>query len=102
MDQYIVQESFQSKNEDQQKRVRCLLIECYCNIAIVSIKIENYAVALDACDQSLSIDPKHVRALYLRSKARILPKSSGALEQKMAILDLEAIMKIAPSNNAAM
>jgi len=102
MDKDVVEVIFQSKNDSQLKSVSSLLRVCYCNIAIVSIKAENYQTAIDACNESLLIDNENVRALYLRSKARVLPKSSGALEQKMAIADLEAAINIDPHNPAVM
>lgn len=94
----MIQVVFQSDNETDMKRVHCLLLMCYCNIALVSIKAKVYGVAIDACNESLSIDSKNIKALYLRSRARVLPKSSGALEQKRAIIDLESAIQIDPRN----
>ena len=72
------------------------MITCYKNIALAGMKLMRFKLAIEACDEALSIDPNNSKALYIRAKARITPKSSGVLEMNEAIGDLEAALKIAP------
>ena len=74
------------------------LISVYNNIAIVSIKTEQFINAIAACNCALRLDERNVKALYLRSKARFTPKSCSVAEEEMAIRDLMAARKIDPQN----
>jgi len=88
----------QPSTQTQKLQVTEHLISAYNNIAIVSIKTEQFINAIAACNCALRLDERNVKALYLRSKARFTPKSCGAAEEEMAIRDLVAARKIGPQN----
>ena len=80
-------------------QVKEFLISCYLNISIVSINTKNFSLAIDACNEVLHYhNPSHVKALFLRSKALVAPKSAGATEDDMAIKDLTLALQIEPRN----
>lgn len=82
------------------EKVQSFLDTCYTNIAVASTKAENFSLALDACNQVLQYNRFHVKALYLRSKALVVPKSAGATENDMALRDLRTALKVEPHNEA--
>jgi tetratricopeptide (TPR) repeat protein len=47
------------------------------NIAACNLKLKEYDVAILACDEALTIDPKNVKALYRKARAHILPINAG-------------------------
>ena len=74
------------------------MITCYKNIALAGIKMKQFKLAIIACNEALSINPNNSKALYIRAKARITPMSSGVLDMKEAIDDLEIALKVAPDD----
>lgn len=79
-------------------QVQNFLITCYTNIALASLKNNNFSLATDACNEVLKVNAAHVKALYLRSKAVVAPKSAGATEDEMALKDLKQALTIEPEN----
>ena len=62
------------------------------------MKCHIYSMVIEACDQVLKYDDNHVKALYLKSKAMITPKSAGAVEDEMAMRNLKLALKREPNN----
>jgi len=89
---------YESKNEDEMNAVCSVCLKCYTNIAATALKIERYTVALEACTLALVMDPQNVKALFLRSKARTIPKYSGISDLKLALQDLDKALSINPGN----
>ena len=98
MDQFITEVTFTSSSVAEAARVQSFLIRCYTNLAIVYLKTKNYDDAIKACTEALSLDDRNVKALYLRSEARIIPKSCGAAEEELALQDMKRALKIEPEN----
>ena len=80
------------------EQVHDLLITCYVNIAVVNTRAKKYALVIEACDEVLRLTPNHTKALFLRSKAFVTPKSAGTTEDEMAIKDLKLALKFEPDN----
>lgn len=97
-DQDITETSFNSDIKSEINDVQDFLMTCYTNIAIACIKTKQFALALDACNEVLRLKPSHVKALYLRSKALVSPKSAGATEDEMAISNLKMALMMEPKN----
>ncbi|OWZ12904.1 hypothetical protein PHMEG_00013855 [Phytophthora megakarya] len=89
---------FKCDGPEDQKRLDTLKISCYLNIAVAKFKLKEYPVCIQACDDTLELDPKNVKAYYRRAQALITPASSGALEFDRAISDLQKAYAIDPEN----
>jgi hypothetical protein len=68
----------------------------------VCLKARNFNLAIEACNYAIEVEPLSVKALYLRSKARLTSKSAGDLEESLARQDLQAAKKIDPLNQIVM
>ena len=69
-------------------RVLFLFQSCYLNISLNCQKMAEHDIAIQACDCVLELDPASSKALFRRAMSRIAPKSSGGLEQDLALKDL--------------
>lgn len=68
----------------------------YSNRALVSIKTENYALALYDAKDAVKMDPTYVKAYYRQGSAHL------ALNQlENAIADFKAVCKMQPNNKDA-
>jgi len=97
-DDFLEEKAFQPSNENQRRQVLEHMINVYNNIAIVSIKVEQFGNAIAACDSALLLDQRNVKALFLRSKARCTPKSCGTIEEGLAMKDLMIARRVDPKN----
>lgn len=101
-DEFLQEEYFRSTNELERLKCHELLVRLYTNLAIVYLKIGYFRQAVLSCNDALELDPVCVKALYLRSKARLGPKSGGSAEEILAMKDLKTARKIDPSNDIIM
>ena len=97
-DEDIQEIEYSSLDENEMKQVQNLLTTCYINIAVVNLRAQNYSSVIETCNEVLRYDPNHVKGLFLRSKALVTPKSSGATEDDMAMKDLKIALNIEPEN----
>lgn len=98
-DDFIMEMSFESQNEEEKKAVKEFLIKCYKNLALCNLQMNQHSVSIAACNEALALNPGDAKALFVRSKARADPKSAGAAELDMAIKDLCLARKIDPKNS---
>ncbi|KAL8010608.1 putative tetratricopeptide-like helical domain superfamily [Plasmopara halstedii] len=89
---------FKCDNSNDQNRLESLKVACYLNIAAAKFKLKEYPICICACDDTLEIEPKSVKALYRRALALITPASSGATEFDRALLDLRKAYAIDEEN----
>ncbi|KUF93611.1 hypothetical protein AM588_10006110 [Phytophthora nicotianae] len=89
---------FKCADPEDQKQLDALKVSCYLNIAVAKFKLKEHPVCIRACDDTLELDPKNVKAYYRRAQALITPASSGALEFDRAISDLQKAYAIDPEN----
>ena len=103
-DKFIVEVEYKGKDEKEYQQLNQFLVNCYNNIALVSIKMQDYSLAVKACDFAIavSVDTQKDKSFYLRARARLAPKSSGAVDQELAKLDLQMALKHNPGNKATM
>lgn len=97
-DEFLKEECFCSTNELENIKCQELLVCLYTNLAIVSLKIGQFAQAILCCNDALALHPTCVKALYLRSKARLGPKSARNTDEILAMRDLKTARKIDPEN----
>ena len=70
-------------------KIKDFMKSCYLNIALNCQKMNEHDIAIKACDEVIDeIDSYNAKALYRRAMSRIAPKSSGGLEQDLAMKDL--------------
>jgi hypothetical protein len=100
-DQFITEVEYECKTEKERHELKGFLVACYNNIALVSCKMNDFSLAVDACDYAIAIDGRNDKTLYLRARARLDPKSSGAVEETLARSDLSMALKINPENREA-
>jgi tetratricopeptide (TPR) repeat protein len=86
------------KSEEQTEEVKSCLITSYLNIAICSLKLEQWKEAESACDEVLKIDDKNVKALYRKAQAISSPSSAGPEEYKKSMKLLKSALTIDPKN----
>jgi hypothetical protein len=101
MDRFIAEIEYECKSEDERRELDRFLVVCYNNIALASCRMNIFSLAVDACDCAIAIDGRNDKAYYLRSRARIGPKSSGAPEETMARGDLLRALEINSDNREA-
>ena len=97
-DEDVKKIEFESSNKTEVVQVQLFLINCYINIAVANTKAKNYALTIDTCNEVLRLDPFNVKALFLRSKAYVSPKSAGATEDDLAMKDLKFALTLEPEN----
>mmetsp|Transcript_31027 Transcript_31027/g.93056 ORF Transcript_31027/g.93056 Transcript_31027/m.93056 type:complete len:338 (-) Transcript_31027:249-1262(-) len=102
-DDCITEHFYRGSNPVQRDAVTSHLVSCYTNIALASLRSAAYRVAVQACDEALILSNEtcgkaRAKALYLRARARLEPKSAGAAEQELALCDLERATENDPDN----
>ena len=100
-DEYIIENEYQCNGEEECQQLNKLLVNCYNNIAIVSTKLQDYTLAISACNHALEMDEKNDKAYYLRAQARLAPVNSGTAEQVLAKSDLQTALQCNPHNKQA-
>ena len=86
------------RSEDLNEEVRGCLTIIYLNIAICSLKLEQWKESELACDEVLKIDEKNVKALYRKAQAIASPPSACGEDYKRAIKLLKLALQIDPKN----
>ncbi|OLP91072.1 Peptidyl-prolyl cis-trans isomerase D [Symbiodinium microadriaticum] len=71
---------------------------CALNLAACKQKLDKFDEAITACDVTLELDPKNVKALYRRAESRIRPTKATAYDHDLAIKDLAVANALDPSN----
>ena len=99
-DKFIFEVEYKGKDEKECQQLNQFLVNCYNNIALVSIKMQDFSLAVKACDFAIAVDTQNDKSFYLRARARLAPKSSGAVDQELAKLDLQRARKHNPENEA--
>ena len=66
-------------------RIAALSLSCYLNLSRCYFKSAEFLTARQACDAALAIDGDSDKALLLRARARVGPKSHGATELEQAL-----------------
>jgi len=74
--------------EEDAKRQKKLRLTCALNIAACKLQLQKYEEAIAACDYTLELDPKNVKALYRRAEARVRPSKATAYDHDQGIKDL--------------
>eukprot|EP00581_Thalassiosira_minuscula_P006810 CAMPEP_0183707542 /NCGR_PEP_ID=MMETSP0737-20130205/4090_1 /TAXON_ID=385413 /ORGANISM="Thalassiosira miniscula, Strain CCMP1093" /LENGTH=391 /DNA_ID=CAMNT_0025935239 /DNA_START=1004 /DNA_END=2176 /DNA_ORIENTATION=+ len=100
-DQFLHEVEYSGKDEDERKELKRFLASCYNNVALASYKMKDYSLAVKACDYAISVDRRNHKALFIRAKARLAPKSSGVVEQELARSDLRVALRNNPDNKDA-
>jgi tetratricopeptide (TPR) repeat protein len=100
-DRFITEVEYECKSEEERRELDRFLVVCYNNIALASCRMNNFPLAIQACDCAIAIDGRNEKAYYLRSRARTGPKSSGASEETMARDDLLMALNINSDNRDA-
>ena len=78
--------------------IKSYLITAYLNIAICSLKLEQWKEAELACDEVLKIDDKSVKALYRKAQAVSSPVTAGPEDYKNSIKYLKQALALDPKN----
>ena len=77
-DKFIIENCYECKDNDEKKTLDRFLVMCYNNIALVSCKMDDYPLAIKACDYAVEVDATNDKEYFIRAKARTLPKSVGS------------------------
>ena len=64
--------------------------------------MEDFSLAVKACDHAIVVDGKNTKAFFIRAQARLTPKSSSAVDQALAKSDLQLALKNNTDNREAM
>ena len=99
-DSDLIEMEYKCQSDGEQDELNLFLISCYNNIALVSNKLHDFTLAVVACDYSIAIS-NNDKAYYLRARARLGPKSSGAKEVTLAQNDLSMALACNPTNAVA-
>lgn len=66
---------YAAENDSDEVTLKLFLLKIYGNIALTNLKLDRFREAEHACNEMLLLDPFHAKGLYLRSQARLRPKS---------------------------
>jgi len=83
---------------DDNEEVIAFKAACIGNIAACQLSMEMWDLCIFACNVTLELDPRNVKALYRRCQARTLPFSCGTVELEQAVKDLSLALKIEPDS----
>lgn len=100
-DRFIQEIDYECKDETERHNLNQLLYNCYTNIALVSCKLKEYPLAIQACDFAISVNGQNDKAYFIRARARLTPKNSGLDDQQMARSDLLMSLTLNPKNKEA-
>jgi tetratricopeptide (TPR) repeat protein len=100
-DKFVTDVVYECESEGERRMLDIFLVACYINIALASYKMDDFSLAVDACGYAMAIDKRNDKAFFLRARARLGPKSSGVVEEKMARMDLSMALEINPDNGEA-
>ena len=99
-DAVLVEVEYQPANSAERAQIAALSLSCYLNISRCYFKSAEFTTARQACDAALAIDAENDKALLLRARARVGPKSHGATELEQAIADLERALAVLEGKHA--
>jgi hypothetical protein len=88
---------YATKNDCDEVTLKLFLLKTYGNIALANMKLDRFREAEHACNEMLLLDPFHAKGLYLRSQARLRPKSC-TVDKKKGCRDLWLANKHNPHN----
>ena len=91
------EEVFQGETEDEKDEILEFRIRCLLNLSRAYFKQNEFLTARQACDWALGLDQHCERALLLRARCLVAPKSHGATERDSAIADLEEAERLTDS-----
>ena len=98
-DIFVTDVAYECESEGERRMLDTFLVACYINIALASCKMDDFSLAVVACGYAMAIDERNNdKAFYLRARARLGPKSSGAVEEKLARMDLSMALETNPEN----
>jgi len=100
-DEYIIEKEYKGNNEEESQQLNKLLVNCYNNIAIVSTKLQDFSLAIEACDYAIAVNEENDKAYYLRAQSRLAPMKSSTAEQVLAKSDLQTALQCNPNNKQA-
>jgi len=83
---------------EEVEKVNQLRVACCLNLAACKMKTAKCDEAVKACDEAIKLDPKNIKALYRRAKARIQPTGSTAYDTDCAIKDLTKASALDPND----
>ncbi|OQS04145.1 hypothetical protein THRCLA_03590 [Thraustotheca clavata] len=69
MSQYSQGNTSMSASASEGEEIQQLLVTSHTNIAMARIKLEQYDLAIEACDKALSLNPTNVKALVRKAQA---------------------------------
>lgn len=86
-----------SKDKEDKKpdRYKEVALPCYLNSAACKLKLNDYAGAVEDCNEALVLDKDSVKALFRRGQAHAAVK-----DYDEAMVDLQASCKLAPGDKA--
>ena len=87
-DEDLIEVDIKGDTDEERKRLFDLKLVSYLNIAACNLKLKEFDHVLLACDEALKMDPRNVKALYRKAKARIQNVNSGVEELESAMKDL--------------
>ncbi|KAM3966096.1 cyclophilin 40 [Aphomia sociella] len=70
-------------------------LQCHLNLAACYIKLEDFRMCVNCCNEVLELEPRNEKALYRRAQANYALKNYDN-----ALLDLKLADKISPNNRA--
>lgn len=85
-------------NPEQADKIKSLKLNCYLNIAVCALKVKKFSEGIKACEESIKLDNKCVKAYYLRARCRVVDINSGVEDLNLAIEDFRAALVLNPDN----
>ncbi|XP_038675473.1 peptidyl-prolyl cis-trans isomerase FKBP5-like [Scyliorhinus canicula] len=82
--------------QEESQRARSLILAAHLNVAMCSLKLNEYLKAVGSCDRALEIDRANEKALYRRGEARLCVN-----EFDLAKADFQKVLQVNPENKAA-
>lgn len=101
-DKFVREVQDAGEDAGEQQEMNRFLVNCYNNLALVSFRMEDFPCAVQACDHALAVDGHNPKALFLRARARLAPRCSGADDQALARSDLQVALEHDPGNREAL
>nr|QBH73885.1 fk506-binding protein [Encarsia formosa] len=91
-------DDYDTKDKEELNKQRLnLLLSTNLNLALCFLKANDHALAREACDKVLELDPKNEKALFRRGQALLYLASP-----ELALKDFQEVVSIEPKNTAAL
>ncbi|KAM4588390.1 peptidyl-prolyl cis-trans isomerase FKBP5 [Odontesthes bonariensis] len=82
---------------EQQKKINDFVLTAHLNLALCFLRLKEFSQAVENCNKVIDLDDSNEKALFRRGEARLFRN-----EFSLAMADFQKVLRVNPSNRAAL